>query len=59
VQKIRDFAFLQILRQWAAQNRYGNVTTPQFISLSEQVSGMELNNFFEVWLYRPEKPTSW
>jgi aminopeptidase N len=58
-QKVGDFAFFQILRRWAAQNRYGNVTTPQFIALSEQVSGMELDNFFDVWLYRPEKPTTW
>jgi aminopeptidase N len=58
-QKIGDFAFFSILRRWAAENRYGNVTTPQFIALSEQVSGIELDNFFDVWLYRPEKPTSW
>jgi aminopeptidase N len=58
-QKVGDFAFFQILRRWAAQNRYGNVTTTQFAALSEQVSGMELDHFFDVWLYRPEKPTSW
>jgi aminopeptidase N len=58
-QKIGDFAFFSILRRWAADNRYGNVTTPEFIALSERVSGMQLDNFFDVWLYRPEKPTSW
>jgi aminopeptidase N len=58
-QKIGDMAFFSILRRWATENRYGNVTTPQFIALSEQVSGMQLDNFFDVWLYRPEKPTSW
>jgi hypothetical protein len=55
-QKIGEFAFFSILRRWATENRYGNVTTPQFIAPSEQVSGMELDNFFDVWLYRPEKP---
>jgi aminopeptidase N len=58
-QKVGDFAFFQIMRGWATQNRYGNVTTPQFISLAEQVSGMQLDHFFDVWLYQPEKPTSW
>jgi aminopeptidase N len=58
-QKIGDFAFFQIMRRWATDNRYGNVTTPQFIALAEQVSGMQLDHFFDVWLYQPEKPTSW
>ena len=41
------------------QNRYGNVTTPEFIALAEKVSGQGLDEFFDVWLYQPEKPTSW
>jgi aminopeptidase N len=58
-EKIGDGAFFQILRRWAVEHRYGNVTTPQFVALAEQVSGMQLDHFFEVWLYRPDKPTSW
>jgi aminopeptidase N len=58
-QKIGDFAFFQIMRTWAAENRYSNARISQFLVLSEQISGMELDNFFDVWLYRPEKPTSW
>jgi aminopeptidase N len=58
-QKVGDFAFFQIMRTWAADNRYGNVTTAQFIALAEQVSGMQLDHFFDVWLFQPEKPTSW
>ena len=27
-QKVGDFAFFRIMRDWATQNRYGNVTTP-------------------------------
>ena len=57
--KVGDFAFFRIVRDWATQNRYGNVTTPQFIALAERDSGMELDHFFEVWLYQPDKPTSW
>jgi aminopeptidase N len=47
------------MRDWATQYRYGNVTTPQFIALAEQDSGMELGHFFDAWLYQPDKPTSW
>ena len=58
-EKVGEFSFSRILRDWAAQNRYGNVTTPQFIALAEQISGQNLANFFDVWLYQPPKPTSW
>jgi aminopeptidase N len=58
-QKVGDFAFFQIMRGWATQNRYGNVSTPQFIALAEQVSQQQLDHFFDVWLYQPDKPTSW
>jgi aminopeptidase N len=57
--KIGDFAFFNLLRSWVAQNRYGNVSTPQFVALAEQVSGIDLDRFFDVWLYQPDKPTSW
>jgi aminopeptidase N len=57
--KVGDFAFFRILRDWAAQNRYGNVSTPQFIALAERDSGLDLDHFFDVWLYQPDKPTSW
>jgi aminopeptidase N len=58
-EKIGDPTFFQVLRDWATQHRYGNVTTAQFIDLAEQLSGMDLGQFFDVWLYQPAKPTSW
>ena len=58
-EKVGDFTFSRIIRDWATQNRYGNVTTPQFIALAEQISGQDLAHFFDVWLYQPPKPTSW
>jgi hypothetical protein len=33
----------RILRDWAAQHRYGNVTTAQFITLAERDSGRNLH----------------
>ena len=50
-QKIGDDDFFEILRRWYAENKYGNVTTADFIALSEDVSGRQLDQFFQVWLY--------
>jgi aminopeptidase N len=58
-EKIGDLAFFQLLEDWAAQNRYGNVTTAQFIALAEQRSGMDLTAFFDAWIFQDAKPTSW
>jgi aminopeptidase N len=58
-QKIGDADFFRILRRWYRENRYDDVTTRQFIRLSERVSGQQLDDFFRVWLYEPGKPTAW
>jgi aminopeptidase N len=58
-EKLGDRVFFRIQRDWAAEHRYGNVTTAQFIALAERDSGMSLQHFFDVWLYQPDKPTSW
>ena len=57
--KVGDDTFFRILRDWYAQNRYKNVTTPQFIALAEAESGQDLDAFFQAWLYTPQKPASW
>jgi aminopeptidase N len=58
-EKIGDPKFFQLMRDWATQHRYGNVTTAQFIDRAEQLSGLDLGQFFDTWLYQPDKPTSW
>jgi aminopeptidase N len=58
-EKIGDDTFFALLRDWATLNRYGNVTTAEFIDLAERHSGMDLEHFFDVWLYQPDKPTAW
>ena len=58
-EKVGELAFFQIMRRWATDNRYGNVTTAELIALSEQLSGQDLDNFFDVWLYEPDKPVTW
>ena len=57
--KIGDLAFFQLLRKWADDNRYGNVSTGDFIAAAEAASGMDLDDFFDVWLFTPGKPTTW
>jgi aminopeptidase N len=59
--KVGTTTFLNILRTWYSENRNSNVTTPEFIATAERVSGMQLDHFFDVWLFqagRPE-PGSW
>ena len=55
-QKVGTHDFFVILRSWAKQHKYGNVTTAQFIRLSERVSGQDLDAFFDAWQYVPKKP---
>jgi aminopeptidase N len=55
-QKVGSHDFFVILHKWAQQNEYGNVSTPEFIALSERVSGQDLDALFKAWLYVPEKP---
>jgi hypothetical protein len=55
-EKIGTNQFLGLLRQWVQQNQYGNATTRDFISLAESVSGRQLDDFFQRWLFSRGKP---
>ncbi|PZS03126.1 MAG: metallopeptidase [Pseudonocardiales bacterium] len=57
--KLGDRVFFQIMRDWAREHRYGNARISAFIRLAEHDSGTNLRSFFDTWLYRPAKPTSW
>src|SRR3954452_6155272 len=58
-EKIGDLAFFQLIKDWATQNRYGSVTTPQFIALAEKWAGRDLTQFFDAWIFQHAKPTVW
>jgi aminopeptidase N len=58
-EKVGNGVFFTILRAWASEHAYGNVTTDDFIALAERESGRELDEFFRTWLYEPEKPRDW
>jgi len=55
---IGDSTFFQLLRSYVADPRYrfGNATTEDFKNLAEQISGKELDWFFEQWVYRAGRP---
>ena len=54
--KIGGRAFFQVLRQWPATYRYGNVSTRTFIRFVERLTHRDLDAFFQAWLYQPGKP---
>ncbi len=48
--------FSRLLRRWVAVHRNGNVTTSQFTALAEEISGEELDPFFDAWLRADHPP---
>ena len=58
-EKIGDAAFLAGARAWVARYGDGTASTADFEALFEEVSGEDLDGFFDVWLHTPEKPTTW
>ena len=55
-QTIGDDAFFRLLKDWIAAHAGGNVTIDQFTALAEQISGRDLDAFFNTWLYTKSKP---
>jgi len=55
-EKIGDPAFFTVMRRWYGEHKYGNVSTPEFVALAQQVSRQNLGAFFKAWLYTPGKP---
>ncbi len=54
--RIGDAASARLVKKWTSTYAGGNVTTPKFIAMAEQVSGQQLDGFFRTWLYTPKKP---
>jgi hypothetical protein len=53
---IGDEDFFTLLREWADRQAGGNVTTDEFIALAEEISGQELDELFDAWLFTAGKP---
>jgi aminopeptidase N len=56
-EKIGDEKFFELLKTWARTHRHGTGTTKQFTALAEQISGEDLDAFFQTWIYTAGKPT--
>jgi aminopeptidase N len=54
--QVGDRDFFRILQAWAARKAGGNGTTRQFIALAERVSGQQLDELFDTWLFTAGRP---
>ncbi|MET7490164.1 M1 family metallopeptidase [Streptomyces sp. NPDC005538] len=56
-ERIGDTAFFKLLPAWTKLHRYGNGDTAGFIKLAEKISGQQLDDLFQTWLFTTGKPT--
>ena len=54
--RVGDDAFWKIVRGWASRKSGGNGTTDEFIALAERLSGQQLDDLFETWLFTAGRP---
>jgi aminopeptidase N len=55
--EVGDDAFFAILKGWATENAGTSVSTTQFVDYAESVSGKDLTELFDTWIYTAGKPT--
>ncbi|MEU9289284.1 M1 family metallopeptidase [Streptomyces sp. NPDC048275] len=55
-ERIGDTAFFKLLPAWTKLHRYDNANTADFVQLAEKVSGRQLDDLFETWLFTTGKP---
>lgn len=54
--KVGDEAFFRILRDFFDRYRNGNAAIADFTALAEEISGQELDDFFQSWLFETALP---
>jgi aminopeptidase N len=54
--RVGDDAFWTTLHLWTAQHAFATGATDGFIALAEQVSGQDLSDLFDAWLFTPGRP---
>jgi aminopeptidase N len=55
--EVGDEDFFEILRTYYARYEGGNASTEDFISLAEEISGSDLGELFDRWLYETPLPS--
>jgi aminopeptidase N len=54
--EVGDETFFEILREYHSRHKYGNATTDDFIAVAEELSGQQLDDLFDAWLYDEQLP---
>lgn len=54
--EVGDDAFFEILRTYHARYKFGNASTGDFIAVAEEISGKQLDDLFDAWLYDETLP---
>ncbi|HUP27693.1 MAG TPA: M1 family metallopeptidase, partial [Chloroflexia bacterium] len=54
--EVGDEVFFRTLRTYTGRYKYGNASTADFIAVAEEVSGKQLDDLFQAWLYSTELP---
>lgn len=54
--KVGDESFFKILQTYVERHKGGNASTDDFISVAEEISGQDLTDFFQAWLYEEDLP---
>ncbi|QIK62932.1 hypothetical protein G7068_06760 [Leucobacter viscericola] len=55
-QSLTPSVFDQLLKEWNARNNGTSQTTVEFQALAEELSGKDLDPFFQSWIYNAGKP---
>ena len=50
-EQVGDDHFFEILRTWIDEHRDSTASTEDFIALAEEISGDQLDELFQTWLY--------
>ncbi|MGZ3142025.1 M1 family metallopeptidase [Lentzea chajnantorensis] len=53
---VGDEKFFEVLKTWQAEKKYSDATIEEFIALAERVSGQQLDQLFQTWLFTKGKP---
>ena len=54
--EVGDDAFFQIIRMYYDRYQHSNASIEDFVAIAEELSGQELDEFFNAWLYDPHVP---
>jgi aminopeptidase N len=54
--EVGDDKVRRILRTYLDRFALGNASTPDFVAVAEEISGLDLGELFEAWLYAPTLP---